>query len=99
MQYTGRAFAQLSAELVPAFLRARIALTRPNGLFPREGRLESDATDPVTRSVYEPAIAQTADRFVRLRWLQQGIAHVYILYILVAVVVGLAWAALYGAIG
>jgi hypothetical protein len=99
MQYTGRGFAQLLGELLPSFLRARVDVTPPSGLFPAKANLESETADPLTRSVYEPAIAKTADRFARLRWVQRGIVHAYVLYILVAVVLGLAWAAFQGALG
>jgi hypothetical protein len=30
----------------------------------------------------------------RLRWIQQGAVHVYLLYILVALALGLAWSSL-----
>ena len=91
MQYTGRAFSQLSSELLPRFLRAKIHVDRPAGTFPAPGRLASTNDDPLTRGVYEPVVSRTADRFARLRWLQQGAVHLYVLYILAAVVAGLAW--------
>lgn len=43
------------------------------------------------RSAYDPLFARTGDRFARLRWLQQGILHIYILYILVVLILALAW--------
>lgn len=96
MQYTGRAFAQLSNDLLPKPLRARIELRRPTGLFPAPGELRTATDDPVTRGAYEPALARAADGFARLRWLQQGVLPVYLLYILVAVVLGLAWSSFEG---
>jgi hypothetical protein len=96
MQYTGRSFAQLYGELLPRSLRARVDVVRPEGLFPAPGRLASRSDDPVTGGVYEPVLERAADRFARLRFLQQGLLHVYVLYILVAVVAGLAWASLGG---
>jgi hypothetical protein len=44
--------------------------------------------------VYQPFLARWADRFVRLRWLQQGILHIYILYILAVLVAALGWRSL-----
>lgn len=96
MQYTGRSFAQLLDGLMPGFLRARLTIVRPQGLFPAPGSLTSEIADPVTRGVYEPAIKRIGDRFATIRYLQQGALHLYLLYVLIAVVVGLAWASFDG---
>lgn len=92
MQYTGSSFAQLVlSSLLPKALHPRVEVVRPAGLFPAPGRLDSRSEDPVTRGVYEPAMEKAADRFTRLHWLQKGELHLYLLYIVVAVVAGLAW--------
>jgi formate hydrogenlyase subunit 3/multisubunit Na+/H+ antiporter MnhD subunit len=92
MQYTGRSFSEMLAErLLPAPLRPRVLERAPEAIFPREGELSSDTVDPFTRSVYQPFLARWAERFVRLRWLQQGILHVYVLYILIVVIIALGW--------
>ena len=51
----------------------------------------SSATDPLTRGIYQPFFGRWAARFARLRWMQQGMTPVYILYVLAAVVAALAW--------
>jgi hydrogenase-4 component B len=95
MQYTGRSFAELLAEnLLPKVLRTRIAVKGPRAIFAEPARLSSDSTDPWTRSVYEPFVGNWARRFARLRFLQQGSLHVYLLYILVVVTGVLAWTSL-----
>ena len=99
MQYTGRAFAQLSGILLPSFLRARGAAAPPAGWSPAAGRSATAPEDPGPRGGSEPARDGAARRFARLRWLQQGVVHLYILYMLVAVILGLGWAALHGALG
>lgn len=92
MQYTARAFSEmLSERLVPRLLRARISGPVPTGLFPRSGALDSDCRDPMTRGFYEPFLERWGDRFARLRWMQQGVLHIYLVYILVALLAGLAW--------
>jgi formate hydrogenlyase subunit 3/multisubunit Na+/H+ antiporter MnhD subunit len=94
MQYTGRAFAELaSARVLPRWLQPRLREQRPSGVFPTAARFASDATDPLTRGAYEPFLARWGDRFARLRFVQQGNVHVYILYILAAAVAGLVWTA------
>ena len=95
MQYTGRSFAELLAEhLLPPVLRTRIAMKGPRAIFAEPTRISSDSTDPLTRSVYEPFLETWAKRFARLRFLQRGSLHVYLLYILVVVTGVLAWTSL-----
>jgi formate hydrogenlyase subunit 3/multisubunit Na+/H+ antiporter MnhD subunit len=95
MQYTARSFAEIMAEhLVPAILRTRVTVKPPRAIFAEPARISSDSTDPVTRSLYEPFLDTWAKRFARLRWLQQGSLHIYLLYILAAVTSVLAWVSL-----
>ena len=61
------------------------------GCFPDPVALASEAGDPLTSGVYEPLFSVLAERFAWLRGLQQGNAHVYLSYILTAVLVALAW--------
>jgi formate hydrogenlyase subunit 3/multisubunit Na+/H+ antiporter MnhD subunit len=97
MQYTGRSFSELLAErLLPPPLRARVVARAPEAIFPRHGELSTETVDPFTRGVYQPFLARWADRFVRLRWLQQGVLHIYILYILVVLVLALGWMSVRG---
>jgi hypothetical protein len=72
-------------------MRARIVKEMPASPFPASGSFSSRCTDPLTHGVYEPFFARWADRFSRLRWIQQGALHVYLLYILIVAVAGLAW--------
>ena len=95
MQYTARSFSELLAErLLPALLRARVTQTIPQGIFPATGGYATECVDPLTRSVYEPFFDSWGARFSRLRWVQQGLLHVYLVYILAVVVLGLTWTAL-----
>jgi hypothetical protein len=95
MQYTARAFAEFfSARLLPQALRPRLSAAAPQAIFAEQGAFRSTCDDPLTRGVYEPFFTRTGDHFARLRWLQQGILHVYILYILVVLILALAWASL-----
>jgi hydrogenase-4 component B len=92
MQYTARSFGQPLSELLPALLRPVIRVLRPAGPFPVPSQLETQTEDPFTSRIFEPAILDGGRRMARLRWIQQGAVHVYLLYILVALAVGLAWA-------
>jgi NADH:ubiquinone oxidoreductase subunit 5 (subunit L)/multisubunit Na+/H+ antiporter MnhA subunit len=95
MQYTGRSFAEMIAEhLLPRFLRPHAARRAPRGLFPSKSDFGSESPDPVSEKVYEPFFRGWAERFSRLRVLQQGKLHVYLVYILLTVVLALAWVSL-----
>lgn len=97
MQYTARSFAQIAtAELLPDALAPRSSAERPRAVFPPATVFRSDCADPVARAWYEPFFARWADRFAGLRWLQQGVLHAYLFYILAVAVVALAWASLRG---
>jgi formate hydrogenlyase subunit 3/multisubunit Na+/H+ antiporter MnhD subunit len=92
MQYTGRSFVEMVAErLLPRFLRLKSRRKVPTGLFPASGEYASNCADPISRRLYEPFFTHWAQRFARLRILQQGKVHVYLLYILFTVVLALAW--------
>jgi NADH:ubiquinone oxidoreductase subunit 5 (subunit L)/multisubunit Na+/H+ antiporter MnhA subunit len=94
MQYTAGSFSEtLTARLLPAALRARANSVAPQGIFPAAVSYSTECTDPLTRGVYEPLFARWGARFSRLRWLQQGLLHVYVVYILTVVVLGLTWTA------
>jgi hydrogenase-4 component B len=95
MQYTAGSFSETLAErLVPRVLRARVSVARAIEPFPAPVRLVSDCRDPMTRGFYEPFIERWADRLARLRWMQQGVLQVYVVYILVALLAGLAWSSI-----
>ncbi len=95
MQYTARSFAEMVGErFLPRAAQPRISASSPVGLFPQRTSFSSTCDDPVTRSIYEPLFSRSGDRFVRFRWLQQGMLHAYLLYILVAVAGLLTWISL-----
>jgi hydrogenase-4 component B len=95
MQYTGKSFAEVIGEqLLPRFLRPRTTKHAPRGPFPTEGELHSESPDPVGAKIYEPFFRYCADRFARFRVLQQGMVHVYLVYVALVVVLALAWVSL-----
>jgi NADH:ubiquinone oxidoreductase subunit 5 (subunit L)/multisubunit Na+/H+ antiporter MnhA subunit len=95
MQYTGRSFAEMIAEhVLPRFLRPTSRRRAPRGLFPVKSDFASVCRDPISEKIYVPFFRRWAERFSRLRILQQGVVHVYLIYIALTVVVALAWVSL-----
>jgi hypothetical protein len=95
MQYRARSFAELLSERVlPPFVRPKITPAQPVGPFPEPETLQSDYKDPLTRRLYEPAFSRFAGRLSSLTWLQRGALHMYLVYILSAILGGLLWASL-----
>jgi hydrogenase-4 component B len=94
MQYTGGSFSELLASrLIPRAMRPRIS--EPTlSLFADKAAFSSEIRDPLTRGVYEPFFSRMAGRLTRLRWMQQGVLHIYIAYILVVLVLALGWMSL-----
>jgi formate hydrogenlyase subunit 3/multisubunit Na+/H+ antiporter MnhD subunit len=92
MQYTARAVSELfTTTLLPTPIGPRLIEKAPEGPFPVASRLASETVDPLTRGAYEPFFARWAARFARLRWMQQGLLHVYISYIVLTLLGALAW--------
>lgn len=96
MQYTARGFAELATGFLPRRVQPRVEVAKPRGLFPAHAGFVSRDEDPVTRGIYERVLEALADRFARLRWLQQGVVHLYVLYVFVAVVAALTWVSMRG---
>lgn len=93
MQYGGWSFSELIAERIfPPLLRPRSKATPPAAIFPSASRFETSGDDPLTRGFYEPFLVRWSTRFAKIRWMQQGVLHVYLLYIVLVLVLGIAWA-------
>ena len=95
MQYTSGSFSEAAQHLLPGPMRPRIVVRRDAGPFPAPGQLTSDRRDPFTRSGYEPAVDRLDRRLARLRWVQQGLLHIYLLFIIGTVVLMLAAVSFY----
>ena len=92
MQYTAMGFAQPLTHGAEAFLRPQVARRPPEGPFPAAAAYHSETPDGARIGAFDPLFRKTAGLLGRLRWLQQGRVHWYVLYIVVVLVVLLAWA-------
>ena len=85
MQYTARSFAEMLGRAPPAAAvpRARRVQGCPVASSRAAASSRPSATDPLTRDRCTSRSSRAGRmRFARLRWLQQGVLHVYLLYIL-----------------
>ncbi len=100
MQYTAHSFSQLFASgVLPRVLAPRTIEPALRGVTPGPASLRAGYEEPIVARIYEPLLAAAASYLTRLRLLQQGNAHLYVAYIMVAVVAALAWASLREVIG
>jgi hydrogenase-4 component B len=90
MQYTGRSLTAWLGALIPG-LRALVRLPHLRSLFPGDERFSADMPDALGDRVYAPRLYGLAERIMRLRWLQQGLLHMYLLYVLIGLVMLFAW--------
>lgn len=93
MQYTSSSSTEwFSQRVLPRSWRPASTIPKNVGLFPVEAGFQSDSSDPFSSGIYEPLVAGLGARFEKLRRLQQGNLTLYLIYIFVAMVLGVAWA-------
>ena len=92
MQYTATGFAQPLVHGAQGVLQPQVEAHLPEGNFPTSASFQSETPDVARDRLFAPLFQWTARLLDRLRWLQQGQVHLYILYIAVTVLVLLAWA-------
>ncbi len=91
IQYTGSSYVQPAVDFFRPFLRTRKKLVAPTGLFPKESSLATETPDLTQKRIYRPVFEACDWALSRLRWLQRGHVHVYVLYIAATTVALLAW--------
>jgi formate hydrogenlyase subunit 3/multisubunit Na+/H+ antiporter MnhD subunit len=91
MQYTGSSFAQPLVDLVQPLLRTRKHIVRPGGLFAYAALLWTESPDMNRELVYAPAFRGVYNVISRLRWLQHGRLHLYVLYVAITIIFLLYW--------
>jgi hydrogenase-4 component B len=81
IQYTASSFTQPAVEFFGVLVRSRRQLKAPTGLFPRWGSLSTANTDMSKDLIYRPMFDSIGLALSKLRWLQHGRIHLYILYV------------------
>jgi formate hydrogenlyase subunit 3/multisubunit Na+/H+ antiporter MnhD subunit len=91
MQYTASSFAQPLTLFFRYVLRQRTHGQPPRGLFPRHAAFESHSPDVMRETVYTPAFIWVRDLLGRMRRIQEGRLQLYVLYLVLTLLVLLAW--------
>jgi hydrogenase-4 component B len=91
MQYTGSSLGDSLVNLTSFLLWPKKCRTALRGHFPRPSAFKSLVPDTVLDRLVTPLLRATGRYLPRLRVLQQGQTHVYVLYILIVMIVLLVW--------
>jgi hydrogenase-4 component B len=91
IQYTASSFAQPAVEFFAPLYRWRQTLVPPSGLFPQSARLATSSGDLAKELLYWPLFSSIGWALSKLRWLQHGRVHVYILYVGCTIVALMVW--------
>jgi len=94
LEYTASSLGEMLVGIFAWAVRLKESRLRPREVFPARDRYESRATEPLLDGLLTPFFHRWADRFSRLRILQRGNVQVYLVYILVTLVIVIAWAML-----
>jgi formate hydrogenlyase subunit 3/multisubunit Na+/H+ antiporter MnhD subunit len=91
MQYTASSFAEpLTRQFAPA-LGVELAERSPRGAFPGASAFESRVQDLAASRLFAPAFRAVAWLASRVRPLQSGSTHLYVLYVVLAALVLAIW--------
>jgi len=91
MQYTGSSFAQPLVDLVGSLLQTRKTVVKPIGLFAKTASVKTSTPDINREYLYAPVFRGIWGVILRLRWLQHGRLHLYVLYIAITIMLLLLW--------
>jgi hypothetical protein len=92
MQYTASSFAEPMTRIFQPLLRSRVDCDIPTeGAWPEAASWRSVTPDRALAGLYEPVFQSVERAFLRVRGLQQGRVSTYLLYIVLTVLVLVAW--------
>ncbi len=90
MQYSGSSFAEPLTTLFRSVLRPREWMAAPEGYFPVTASVAQETPDAARGLLFRPLFRALAWSAGKLRWLQRGSVHLYIGYIVLALLAVLA---------
>ncbi len=100
MQYTAQSISEwFTSHLTPRLFRPAIRLRVPSGLYPERAAFAVEVDEPFADRLLEPLAWRWAARLMRLRWLQQGRLHFYLIYIFVTLIACVVWMLVFPLVG
>ena len=87
MQYTASAFIQPLADLFNEVLQQKKSIRKPEGLFPEECSIEVDTPDGGSRWFWSPVFEFFSMVSDKVKHLQSGRLHIYILIMVLAILI------------
>jgi hydrogenase-4 component B len=91
MQYTSSSFAQPIVSFFRLVLFPKQETRTPASPFPKGWSFHSHVPDLLLDNMYIPAFKSVGRVLSKLRWLQGGKVHIYVLYIAITIIVLLLW--------
>jgi formate hydrogenlyase subunit 3/multisubunit Na+/H+ antiporter MnhD subunit len=91
MQYTASSFVQPATAFFAALLRTSSRCAAPAGPFPQGASFRTETPDLWTEMLYRPAFGAFGRVARRLRRLQHGRIHIYIMYVAITLIALLLW--------
>lgn len=91
IQYTGSSFVQMITDHFDFILRTKKAAPKITSLFPEKETFHTEVSDSVSESFYKPFYHFLEKNLYRLTRLQHGLLNVYILYIVLTLILLLAF--------
>jgi hydrogenase-4 component B len=91
VQYTASSFAQMANDFFSGILVHKKAMPHIGGAFPGQSRFSSESPDPMLDYGLAPVFRGAAWLSAKLRIAQGGMLPIYLLYVVIALLVLLAW--------
>jgi hydrogenase-4 component B len=91
MQYTASSFAQPIVSFFRRLLSPHTGVTVSNSAFPRNWKFQSHVPDSILDRLYIPFVSAIGVVLSKLRWLQGGRVHTYVMYIALTLIALLLW--------
>ncbi len=91
MAYTASSFAEPLTRTFAPLLGTRVRFLALRGYFPHRSAFRTSTPDPFRERLFAPLFRAVEHTMMRLRWLQHGNIHLYVLYIAVTLVALLTW--------
>jgi uncharacterized protein YneF (UPF0154 family) len=96
MEYTGTAFSQPLNDFLHKITGWRKNIQHPQGYFPQEAAMQITTADPAVRRFWMPIFQAFGTAAVKVRILQSGLLHLYILIMTVTLILMLVGGYFFG---